>query len=218
MNRTGARTDINRTEELIRGAQPFWTRASNDQAEIYRLRTPYMTAGAKVGSRVAQSNPQLSALFDKLAARLVFESQGARLYQLLLQKHAATRADFPSYSELERHATQEQNHFVLLQNAIFEMGGDPTVITPAADLTAVLSSGIVKVIADPRTTMAESLDALLAAELVDNDGWEMLISMARELHRDALIHPFENALNEEREHLSNVRNWLREASRRQMAA
>jgi hypothetical protein len=218
MNRTGARTDIKRTEELIQGAQRFWTQASNDQADLYKMRTPYIKAGARVGSQIVQSDKRLSLLLDKMSARLVFESQGARLYQILLQKHAAAGADFPRYSELERHAFQEQNHFVLLQNMIFELGGDPTAITPAADVTSVISSGVLKVIADPRTTMAQSLEALLTAELVDNDSWELLITIAREQNRGALLSPLEQALNEEREHLANVRGWIQQESKREMAA
>src|SRR5579872_3783646 len=120
MNRTGARTDIDRSEALIRDTQGLWPQASKDQTELYKMRTPYLQSGHRIGSRVAQSDPALSVLLDKLGARLVFESQGARLYQALLQKHAACGANYPSYSELERHTSEEQNHYLLLQNAIFE--------------------------------------------------------------------------------------------------
>jgi hypothetical protein len=49
---------------------------------------------------------------------------------------------------------------------------------------------------------------VLTAELADNDGWEMLQQLASELGQDELEKQCEKALEQEREHLQNVRSWL----------
>ncbi len=66
-------------------------------------------------------------------------------------------------------------------------------------------------ISDARTTFAQSLHAILIAELAGNEGWEMLIELAElESHRD-LANRFRSALEEE--HLTQVRTWIRELAR-----
>jgi hypothetical protein len=69
-----------------------------------------------------------------------------------------------------------------------------------------------QVVTDPRTTMAQSLQAILMAEMTDNAGWEMLIALADDQGQNALITDFTVALDEERVHLQQVRNWLEEAT------
>jgi hypothetical protein len=51
---------------------------------------------------------------------------------------------------------------------------------------------------------------MLTAELADNDGWQMLKELARELGNSALEKQCEKAFQEEQEHLENVRTWLSE--------
>ena len=60
------------------------------------------------------------------------------------------------------------------------LGGDPTAQTPCADVTAVASAGLLQAVRDPRTSVTQSLQALLTAELVDNASWELLYTLARE--------------------------------------
>src|SRR6185369_17992817 len=82
--------------------------------------------------------------------------------------------------------------------------------TPSADIVGVLSLGIVQVVSDARTTMAQTLQAMLTVELADNDGWEMLITLANGLGASEHQQDFEQALDSEREHLDKVRAWLEE--------
>lgn len=56
--------------------------------------------------------------------------------------------------------------------------------------------------------MAESLNAVLIAELTDNDGWVMLIKLADRIGQDKIARRFETALQQEQEHLQTVRRWL----------
>jgi hypothetical protein len=88
------------------------------------------------------------------------------------------------------------------------LGGDPTALTPAANIEAVASSGVPKVLADARTTFVECLDAILAVELLDNDCWEALIDLADRAGEEELMTQFASALADEQEHLVKVRGWL----------
>jgi len=64
------------------------------------------------------------------------------------------------------------------------------------------------VVCDPRTQIAESLQAVLAAELVDSEGWELLLQLARALGQDEIAASFAQAADEERMHLVRVRAWV----------
>ena len=70
----------------------------------------------------------------------------------------------------------------MLQAAIEQLGGDPTAVTPSANLQATAAHGIQKVVVDPRTTLLQ-LEAALVAELTDNACWEALIELAQEAGR-----------------------------------
>jgi hypothetical protein len=54
------------------------------------------------------------------------------------------------------------------------------------------------------------LQALLTAELTDNDGWRLLIQLADSFGFGETKTEFETALANEVVHLQNVRNWLSE--------
>ena len=151
-----------------------------------------------------------NVFIDKLGERLAFERTGVRLYDGLLSKLDAygTWPGGPSRRDLEQHRTDELSHFEMVREAIVQLGGDATVMTPSADLKAVASAGLVQVITDPRTDLFQCLDVMLTAELTDNDGWEMLIQLARDMNQDRLADDFDRALGAERRHLSRVRMWV----------
>jgi hypothetical protein len=81
-------------------------------------------------------------------------------------------------------------------------------ITPSANLQATAAHGIQKVVVDPRTTLLQSLEAALAAELTDNACWEALIELAQGAGEDALVQPFQEALKNEQDHLDKVQAWV----------
>jgi hypothetical protein len=97
-----------------------------------------------------------------------------------------------------------------VKDAIEHLGGDPTAVTPCADLKGVESMGLVQVLTDPRTTLTQGLEAILTAELADNEGWKVLIAMAEAMDQDELAQRFTTALAEEDEHLRSIRTWLAE--------
>lgn len=151
-----------------------------------------------------------SVVIDKVAERLAFERSGVRLYQGLVGKvdSRGTYDGGPTRKQLVHFQQEELAHFHMLCEAMKTLGGDPTAMTPSADVAAVESMGIVQVISDPRTTLPQALHAILVAELVDNDCWDLLIQLVAEAGQDQLVERFRTAKAEEDAHLGAVRDWL----------
>jgi hypothetical protein len=174
-----------------------------------------------------------SILLDKMAERLAFERSGTRLYDALITKYEALSgngAGLPDVADvikedkdgetvlhakgesaaqtLARIRNEELAHFKLLSESIASLGGDPTCQTPCADVMATASMGFMQALTDPRTTLAQCLNVMVGAELVDNAGWELLIQLADEAGEGDLAGNFLGALAEEQEHVLIVRTWL----------
>lgn len=194
--------------------------------QIAAMRAAYIAEADRIGSvpppgtvkgvlttaadKLTGDKPEL--LLDKLGQRLAYERTGVRLYQAMCTKVQAAghfRVD-ELYADLVRIAEDEARHFDLLCSAVESMGADPTAQTPCADVSGVASLGLLQVITDPRTTVAQSLDALLTVELTDNAAWEMLIELARESGHDDMADSFRVAYEQEEEHLITIKRWLRE--------
>jgi rubrerythrin len=156
-------------------------------------------------------SPQI--LLDKLGERLAFERTGTRLYDALITKCEVMLDGQISMAveDLAAIRADEARHFLLLKDAIETLGGDPTSQTPSADIVGVESMGLVQVLNDPRTSLAQSLHAIVTAELSDKAGWETLIALADEHELADMVNDFTLALNEEREHLALVQTWYEEA-------
>ena len=82
------------------------------------------------------------------------------------------------------------------------------MLTPTADICAVASSGLLKVVTDPRSTFTHCLHAMHMAELSDSEAWVMLADLAEELDHDEMAASFRVAVIDEGRHLDNVREWL----------
>jgi hypothetical protein len=142
------------------------------------------------------------------------------LYDALIVKYRAAQeagidvlpqaAGADAGATLERIRGEEFEHFSMLCEAMMALGGDLTAQTPCADVAAVASSGFMQVPNDPRTTLAQCLNTMLAAELADNAGWELLASLADEAGQADLVGRFLGALAEEQEHLTVIKGWLTE--------
>lgn len=153
-------------------------------------------------------------LVDKLGERLAFERAGVRVYEALLSKLDAGQAEFeggPERADLVHILKEEYEHFRALDAALRHLGADPTVLTPSANLSLTVASGIVAVVLDPRTSFVQCLDAALVLELADNESWELLTQLTREAGQRKLVESFELAAAQEREHLLNLREWVASA-------
>lgn len=149
-------------------------------------------------------------LLDKLGERLAYERAGVRLYDALVSKLDASGpfTGGPGRDDLLHLREEELEHFALLARTIERLGGDPTAVTPSANVQAVLGQGIVAVLTDPRIDLLHSLEAMLVVELADNDCWAVLADLAAAAGDDEAAQAFLQALDEERDHLTRVRAWV----------
>lgn len=222
-NRTGIQTAPELAEESIEGAMSTIPSSDGGFEELAAFRGEYIKEGFPIGSlpmmpasEEAEADEEelgMAVLLDKLSERLAFERMGTRLYEALLNKAQILGEALPgpTLEQIEEIGRDEFQHFLMLNRSIEELGGDPTVQSPCADVTGVASMGILQVVTDPRTTMAQCLQAVLTAELTDNAGWELLIQLADNLGQDEMRTEFEAALANEEVHLQNVRTWLSES-------
>jgi rubrerythrin len=224
-NLTGVDVHRERSDSMEKGMEEFPPSSTGTTEGAGMVRVVYSKQGDKVGSipppsglvdkaktameAVAGQEPTL--FMDKLGERLAFERAGTRLYEAVVSKHEAFGGfeGGPSREDLEEILNEELEHFTLLERVMRQQGGDPTAITPSADLATNAGAGLQDVILDPRTTLLQSLEALLVAELTDNEGWDTLIELAHMANEDDLVSSFENARRVEEEHLAKVRRWLR---------
>jgi rubrerythrin len=216
------------------GSEIFHMRYISEAEAIGSIPPPPSLKGVvKSGiSRLKGANPGI--FMDKIGERIAFERSGTRLYDALINKYNAltegngealvpaeealtTHGDgteVPAVAgeeplrTLERIRAEELAHFQMLVQAMQELGGDPTAQTPCADVTATASMGLVQVLTDPRTTLAQCFNAMLTAELTDNAGWELLAQLAEEAGESELTGKFLGALSQEQEHLRVVKAWL----------
>lgn len=223
MNRTGAKMSPALSDEMVKGAEQGGFTSPGDEHALEQIRDygqarppvgstppPATVKGiARAGLEAIKGN-KASVLLDKMGERLAFERTGTRLYEGLLTKFDVfgTWEGGPTRQELQLFHDEEMAHFRIMCEAVEVMGGDPTAVTPSADMVSVTSEGIVKVIADARSSLAESLEAVIIAELADNEGWEKLIMLTRSFGQDELAERFELALQQEQAHLVSVRRWL----------
>lgn len=148
-------------------------------------------------------------LIDKLGERLAFERGGVRLYDALLAKAQAIDTLDKSLLQTLRHFREEEaEHLELVKAAIEKLGADPTAMTPCADVVGCINMGVMETITDPRTNLAQSLNALLTAELADNAGWELLIDLANASGQSDIAESFGKALSQEQVHMQTVKEWL----------
>lgn len=212
-NKTGVARAQDRAQLMMDSAASAEP-SSTDRRPFAETHKAYIEEAAAVGTMpppVDALEPAPPAvLIDKLGERLAFERTGVRLYDALLLKHLAGGGfrGGPSVQDLQRIRTEEHDHFEILGEAVRELGGDPTALTPSANVAAVESSGLSCVIADPRAELADGLHAVLAAELIDNVGWEQLIELCEAAGYDRLAARFEQCHAEEAQHLVSVRKWL----------
>jgi len=222
-NRTGVASSPELTSEMLEGAEEFAPSSGSASVDLAYVRAAFartaeplghlpppltLKGAAKTAAEAIRGNAP-AHLIDKLGERLGFERTGVRLYEGLLAKFDA-HGGFeggPERRELEEVLEEEYEHFKLLEGALTKLGADPTALTPSADLHATISRGIMEAVADPRTSLAQCLEAALVAELADNACWESLIELTRPTDQ-TLGESFQRALIDEQTHLSRVKLWL----------
>lgn len=228
-NRTGAQMSPEDTKRQLEANKLFPPDVPGDARDIADARVQAIAGAEPIGTvpipgsvkgmvktsfqKIMGKNPEI--LLDKLAERLAFERTGVRLYDAMLAKISAL-GSIPGPTDvqpvIEQFRNEEYNHFLLLVKAMEKLGADPTAQTPCADLAGVSAQGIVKIITDPRTNLAQSMNALLIAEAADNVGWELLVDLAKEAGQDQMAKDFSAALAEEDHHLATIKEFMKHAA------
>ena len=227
MNRTGLDMAPLSKGDMVKYAQAEAGRTPESDGSFEAVHMAYIEEAERVGSvpvpatvkgmastaasKLTGKKPEV--LIDKLGERLAFERAGTRLYEAMLLKcGAADGANNPiDVSALARIRDDEEMHFHLVHKFIERLGADPTAMTPCADVVGMQGMGLMQVISDPRTTVAQALNALLTAELTDNASWDLLVELAQQTGHDEMATEFSAALEVERQHVDMVRGWLRQA-------
>jgi hypothetical protein len=228
MNRTGIASHEMRTKEMQAGMDEFAPSSRGSSVGADRIRILYARSAEK-GSRGLGSVPapagvkgkmkaaadvvlghQPTLFMDKMSERIAFERTGTRLYEVLISKHEADEGfgGGPSREDLLQILEEEHRHFAMLVEDMRTIGGDPTAMTPSADIAGTAAMGVLKVVTDARTTLLQGLEAILVAELTDRDGWHALIALARHAGKDDLVERYEAAEAREAEHIEKVRGWI----------
>ncbi len=226
LNRTGLDMAPASKDDMVRYAQaegahePAASDALSDLRQEYgrhadRLGSvplPLSVKGVVTTATDTLAGHKSAVLVDKLGERMAYERTGVRLYEALQAKvataHGGSQVDADA---LARIRDDEEAHFHLLARCLVSLGADPTAVTPCADTAGVLASGPMQVLSDPRTTLAQALNAILALEMGDNAGWDLLSELAGECGHPELSESFAAAIDAERQHLDTVRGWLRQA-------
>jgi rubrerythrin len=208
----------------------------NEAESVGSIPPPLSVKGLLKTGMAALKGSHLSIFMDKIGERIAFERAAVRLYEALLIKYqtasqagslqppeqysssmstAGTGQLVPPMGDgenpaqaLQRIRADELAHFKMLCEAMTQLGGDPTAQTPCADVQATASLGLFQVVTDPRTTLAQSLNAILTAELSDNAGWELLIKLSKDAGETDLTRRFKHAFAQEQEHLATIKGWL----------
>lgn len=223
MNKTGIHMSPMDTKKMEAGLTEFPMPNMDTSTSFAQLKTAYIQESGTVGSvpmpgtmkaalsagmqKLKGEHPAM--LIDKLGERLAFERSGVRLYDALIIKCSASIPGMP-LEILNQFREEEAQHFFLLKDVIESLGADPTAQTPCADTSAVASMGLMQVLNDPRTTVPQCVEAILIAELADNDGWGLLLQLAHEAGLSEAVEKFKVAQLQEDKHLAFIRNWLAE--------
>lgn len=213
MNRTGVTMNPTLSRELIEGAK--LTPVVGKFADYVAAQRAFGAETATIGSLPPAVGDVNLVLLDKMGERLAFERSGTRLYDALAVKLQARgdASDLPSLADVQKIRDEEHEHALMLQQSIEQLGGDPTILTPSANVNLAASLGLVQILTDPRTTVVQALHAILIAELADNAAWELLQELAEDAGEKELARKFAQALEEEGEHEANVSAWVRELVR-----
>lgn len=225
MNRTGMDMSPMDSQEVVVGATIMPPSSVGDDSAIANVMAHYARREERVGTMPppgtlkgavkaalhALKGDAPLVLLDKLGERLAFERAGSRLWKGVLSKFDALGSfeGGPTRAEIEQITRDEAEHFLLVASVVRMLGADPTAETPLADVHGVASCGLIKVVTEPRTNLADALEAMLIAELTDNDAWDVLIDMCQGLNDQQVLAQFQAARAAEARHLTMVRSWVK---------
>ncbi len=152
-------------------------------------------------------------VIDVLNERLAFERAGVKLYDRVLEVMRASGDEnvMRMLDEMQGHREEEKEHEEWLEEQIRSLGGDAHAETDKSRLVTRESKGIEEVVMSD-AELPHLFHALLAAELVDNAGWDLLAQIADEAGDHSAKRDFKKRLHEEEDHLLFVRRAVEKLS------
>ena len=144
---------------------------------------------------------------DYLAERLAFERESVRLYDALLtQVQEAREPEVRALAQLlARQRDEEREHVSWLQAQLEALGAGPHPESARAALSREETRGLAHVILEGNAPLPHLLHALLAAELVDHAGWDLLVALADEAQDAEAQRALHRRRDEEARHLALCR-------------
>ena len=151
--------------------------------------------------KLAEKKPE--KLIELLHERLTFERTSVKLYDRVLSLMALSTEPqiLGMLDTMQSYRDEEAEHQEWLEEQIQALGGDVNADSERSRLVATESRGIEEVILREDVELHHLFHALLAAELVDNAGWDLLVSLAEEADDDAALDAFTLRQAEEEDHL-----------------
>ncbi len=157
-------------------------------------------------------------VLDLLIARMNFERAGVKLYDSVIAKIQAQSDSslLRLLDKLHEHRNEEKEHEEWLEEQVRMLGGDAHGTSDMAQLEERESKGIEDIILDGDNEALHFFHALLAAELADNAGWDLLVELADQAGDRDAKKAFKKRLHQEMEHLLFVRRVIRRLARREV--
>lgn len=223
-NTTGGALSPENIQMMLNACKEFPPDVKGNESKLEEERVNMVQEASTIGSipipmtlkgKVKQSfnkmfGSQPELFLDKLGERLAFERGGVRLYEAAIAKAHGLHESRKVVKQLEHIRGEEAEHMEMVKLAIEKLGGDPTAMTPCADLSSVAGFGLLQIVTDPRTNIIQTLDALLNAELIDTAAWELLIELAEAHNQTSLVTSFQKALEQEEEHVKIIKGFVKD--------
>jgi bacterioferritin (cytochrome b1) len=157
---------------------------------------------------LAAKNPE--KLIDLLHERLTFERTSVKLYDRVLSLMATSNDSQVRgmLDTMQAYRDEEAEHQAWLEEQIQALGGDVNAETELSRLVAEEARGIEQVILSQGVELPHLFHALMAAELVDNAGWDLLAALAEEADDDEALDALTLRQAEEEDHLEYLRQTM----------
>jgi bacterioferritin (cytochrome b1) len=157
------------------------------------------------------------AVIALLGERLESERAAVTLYDAVLGKMRASKEEgarrlLPTMHE---HRNEVNEHAEWLAKTIESLGGSVELRNERVDLVRREAAGMVDVV-EHDDELSHLLHALLATELLDSAGWDLLVELADEANDIEALRELEHRKSEQEEHLVFLRDALAAIARREV--
>jgi bacterioferritin (cytochrome b1) len=148
-------------------------------------------------------------LIELLTERVEFERAAVVLYDTLLAK--LRQGANPTLSglvpQLRLHRDDEVEHAEWLEGLVTKLGGAPRH-SPLSQAVARESRALESVVQHADGEILPAFHAMLSSELMDFEGWELLLKIARDIGDNEAVPELERRVERERAHLELIRQAM----------